>query len=83
MPLLGCLKFYKQALGDIQLLCGREVLPVIHAFWYIHSFYLFPHSTMIYPSQFKFPYQFTLPQHLQADMQAARVKCLALKMDHH
>jgi hypothetical protein len=28
----------------------------------------FPHSIMIYPTQFKFPYQLPLPQKLQINM---------------
>jgi hypothetical protein len=39
-------------------------------------------TNVIYPSQFKVPYQLPLPQHPQADTkQAARVKRFALKMD--
>jgi hypothetical protein len=41
------------------------------AFWHVHSFYSFPHSIMIYPSQFKFPYHLALPQYLQADTKAS------------
>jgi hypothetical protein len=45
----------------------QEGLPVIHAFWHTHSFYPFPRSIVIYPSQFKFSYQLALPQHPQTD----------------
>jgi hypothetical protein len=38
-----------------------EDLPVICAFWHAHSFYPFPHSIVIHPFQFKFPYQLPLP----------------------
>jgi hypothetical protein len=50
----------------------------------MYSFYPFPHLIMIYLSQFKFPYQSPHPSILKLiHKQVARVKCLALKMDHH
>jgi hypothetical protein len=57
---------------------SRRKVSLWHVLSGTYSFYPLPHSIMIYPSQFKFPYQSPLPQHLQADtQQAAGVKCLA------
>jgi hypothetical protein len=86
--LFGSLKYTSVGIGQILEAdvrwylppLWREGLPVICAFWHVHSFYPFPHFIMIYPSQFKFPYQLALPQHPQADTQASG---FALKMDHH
>jgi hypothetical protein len=70
MPLSGLVTFPRRALSGIRLLCGRKA-----SLWNLlsgtYSFYPFPHSMMIYPSSFKFPYQLALSQHLQADMQSS------------
>jgi hypothetical protein len=64
---LGIGQILETSLSGIHLLCGRKV-PVI---WHVHGFYSFPYSVVIYCSQFKFPYQLTLPQCPQADSQAS------------
>jgi hypothetical protein len=56
---------------------------VICAFWHIHSFYLFSHFIVIY--LLPVPISVAPPPnvHKLICKQTARVKCLALKMNHH
>jgi hypothetical protein len=91
--LLGYLKYASLGIGQIleasfmlylTSFCGGKV-----SLWYKLSgkhkvFNPYPHSIVIYYSQFKFFYQLALPHICKLlSKQAARVKCLALKMEHH
>jgi hypothetical protein len=77
--LLGYLKYASLEIGQILELGFRWYLPFFVAgrspddtcFLAHTQFYPFPHSIVIYPSQFKFLISWTFPQHQYADTQAS------------